>query len=287
MLAFLLDKFLLKDNTMKWILLLCLTLFSSLSITQVQDDSVVAEVNGKKILKSTLLKYHTQNLNFVKGSKKVTLESSLNDLINRTVGIDEGKAKGVDKRADVIKKMNDIIYHATISDELAPLLQKITVSDNDVKEYYKDFPEYKTSQILLRLRTQPSKEEVKNTLDKAVGLYNEAIKNPETFDSLVQRFSQTTTAITGGDLGYQPRTRLTLEYFEAINGKKPGSITNPFRSQFGIHIVKVLGVKTFKQIDMELYKKIVYDVKRDKILEDYFADKRKKAKVKVYTKELQ
>jgi parvulin-like peptidyl-prolyl isomerase len=38
----------------------------------------------------------------------------------------------------------------------------------------------------------------------------------------------------------------------------------------GYHIIKILGVKSFEQIDKNLYKKIIYDKKRDAIIANYF-----------------
>jgi len=35
-----------------------------------------------------------------------------------------------------------------------------------------------------------------------------------------------------------------------------------------------------------MYKKIIYDIKRDKILANYFKKERAKSKVKIYTKNL-
>ena len=270
---------------MKWILLITILLSSFSSFAQ-KDDPVVAEVNGKKIKKSTLYKYHTQNLKFVKSNKQVTIESSLNDLINRIVGIDKAKKANLHKEPQVIKKMNDIIYHAQISKDLEPKLKKIKVSDNEVKKYYRDNPEYRTAQILYRLPVVPTKTDVEKALEQSMGIYNEVKKNPENFLKIAQRFSQTSTAQIGGDLGYQPKTRLTPEFYEAIKGKKVGYITKPFRSQYGVHVVKVLGVKKYEQIEKKMYKKIIYDIKRDKILEDYFKSERAKAKIKVNSKNL-
>lgn len=270
---------------MKWILLLTLTI-TSFNLFANEKDPVVANVNGKEIKQSTLYKYHQQNLNFVKSNKKVTLESSLNDLINRIVGIDKAKKANLHKRPEVIKKMNDIVYHAQISKDLEPELKKIKVSDSDVKAYYKKNPEYRTAQILYRLRTNPSKDDVKKALDQSTGIYNEVKKNPDKFLKIAQRFSQSSTAQIGGDLGYQPRTRLTPEFYSAIKGKKVGYITKPFRSQYGVHVVKVLGVKKYEQIEKKMYKKIIYDVKRDKLLKKYFENERKKAKIKVFSKNL-
>lgn len=265
---------------MKWILLV--TMFTtSFSVFSNQNDPVVAEVNGKTIKKSTLLSYHKQNLNFVRANEKVTIQSSLNDLIDRIIGIDNAKKLNYHKRPEVVKKMNDVVYHAYISAQLSPKLEKINVTDDDIRKYYKNNPEYKTSQILLRLRTLPSDKEVASALSTAKKIYDEAKKNPKKFADLAKQYGQTTTALAGGDMGYQPKTRLTPEYYEAIKGKRSGYIANPFRSQYGVHVVKVTGVKTYEQIDKDLYKKIIYDQKRDSILSKYFEQKRTGSKVKI------
>lgn len=269
---------------MKWIFLITLLSLSSVSFSA--TDPIVAEVNGKKIKKSTLQSYHKQNLNFIQNKKTINIQTSLNDLIDRIIGIDAAKKVKLHKRADVVKKMNDIVYHAYISDQLTPKLNKIKVLDKDIKSYYKMNPEYKTSQILLRLRTVPSSEDVANSLIKANDIYSQVNEKPKTFAAMAKQFGQTTTATTGGDMGYQPKVRLSSEYYSAINGKRIGYITKPFRTQFGWHVVKVTGLKEYKQIDKDMYKKIVYDIKRDAILAKYFAAKRKSAKVKINKKEL-
>lgn len=264
-------------------LLLTLNLYSF-----AQDaDPVVAEVNGKKIRKSTLKNYHEQNLKFVRSDRKITVQSSLNDLIDRIIGVEKAKKANLHKRPDLIKKMNDIIYHAHVSDALTPLLKKIPkITDGHIKAYYKKFPEYRTSQILLRVRAVPTKEELAKQLKKANEIYNDLQSDLKKFEAFAHQYGQTSTAQAGGDLGYQARARLSQEYFEAINGKKIGTIVKPFRSQYGIHIVKVTGVKKLEQIDKKLYEKVVYDTKRDAILADYFEKQRKASKIKVYKNNL-
>ena len=257
-----------------------------------QDDPVVAEVNGKTIRKSTLFAYHQQNLSFVQSSKEVTLESSLNDLIDRIIGIENAKKDKIHEQPEVVKKMNDVVYHAFISKELTPKLQKIKVTESDIKEYYEKYPEYRTSQILFRLRTLPSDADVAVALDKANQVYKEVgvnVKksNIEKFKVLAAKHSQSTSAVTGGDMGYQPRTRLTKQYFDAIHKQPLYYVTKPFRSQYGYHVVMVTGVKKYEEIDKKLYEKIVYDQKRDKILAEYFKEQREKAKIKINKKAME
>lgn len=245
------------------------------------NDPIVAEVNGTTIRQSTLLKYHEQNLKFVQSNKDTSIEASLNQLIDRAIGIKAAKSAGIQKDPEVVKKMNDILYHAYISKQLTSKLQSITVTEKDVREYFNKYPEYKTSQILLRLRAIPSPEEVGQTLELANNIYKDAKQNPDNFSELAKKYGQTSTSLTGGDMGFQPRSRLSKEYFDTINGRNIGFISKPIRTQYGIHIIKVTGKKEYSEIDQNLYKSIIHNQKRDEIMNNYFEAQRKAAKIKI------
>lgn len=267
---------------MKWILNTATIFIFSLSVhAQTDNNAIVAEVNDKTITKSELLKYHSQNLNFVQMNQQVTVEKSLEDMINKIVGVDRAKKNNLDKNPVVIRKFEDILYHAQISRDLDQELLKIKVSDDEVVKYYKENPEYRTAHILFRMRTQPSKEEVAKNLDESLQVYKMVLEKPDQFEDFAMTYSQSSANVNGGDLGFQPKTRLTPEYYNEIKNKKIGYISKPFRSQYGYHIVKVLGVKSYDQIDKDMYKKIIYDIKRDKVLNDYFKSLQKKAKIKI------
>ncbi len=233
------------------------------------QKDVVATVNGRVITKKQFEEYHLQNLKFV-GQRQITKEISLQDLINRELGIIKAKKSGTDKDAAIIAKQEDILFHAQISKDLEGQFKKITVSDDDVKKYYEDNKEYRTAHILYRLRAEPTPDEVKAAYEQTMAIYAQLQKTPDDFAKMANKYSQTSAAPVGGDLGFQPPTRLAPEYFEAIKGQKAGFISKPTRSQMGYHIIKVLGVKSFEQIDKNLYKKIIYDKKRDALMDEYF-----------------
>jgi peptidyl-prolyl cis-trans isomerase C len=229
----------------------------------------VATVNGKPITKKQFEDYHLQNLKFV-GQRKITKEVSLQDLINRELSIQKAKKVGTDKDPSVVEKQEDILFHAQTSKDLEKEFGKIQVTDEDVKKYYEDNKEYRTAHILYRLRAEPTPQEVKDAFAQTAEIYDQLQKKPEEFAKFANKFSQTSAAPVGGDLGFQPPTRLAPEYFDAIKGQKVGFISKPVRSQMGYHIIKVLGVKSYDQIDKNLYKKIIYDKKRDALIENYF-----------------
>ncbi|CAM9935886.1 unnamed protein product [Chrysoparadoxa australica] len=264
---------------------LFITLFLSFNAFA-ESDPTVASVNGVKVKKSELDKAYYQNILFV-SDKVVTKEKVLNDIINKILGVQRAKKGGLDKDPVVREKMEDVLYHAQISKDLEPELKKIVVTDEDVKAYYSENPEYRTAHILFRVRAKPSKEEALAAQEKSMEVYQALKNNPDKFGELANRYSQSNTAPNGGDLGFQPAIRMAPEYFRAIKGKPDGYISPPIRTQFGYHIIKVLSVKEFGSINTALYKKIVYDKKRDKILEGYFNNLQKNASINITKKYLE
>ena len=244
------------------------------------SQEIAATINGHKISTAELERSYQQHLLFP-SPKKITKETVLEELINRRISIQNAQRNKLDQDPIVKEKLEDILYHAQISKDLEPQLLKITVSDAEVEKYYRDNKEYRTSQILFRVRAVATVDEVKQALAKANETYAELTKNPDNFADLANKLSQSSAAQIGGDVGYQPPTRLAPEYFDAIKGKQVGHITKPVRTQFGYHIVKVTGIKDFDKINKDLYKKIIYDIKRDAILNAYFKGLRKNAKVNI------
>jgi peptidyl-prolyl cis-trans isomerase C len=262
-------------------LLLASTLLISISaLAQTAADPVVATVNGVEIRKNQLEQAYEQNMMYV-SDKVVTKEKVLNDIINREIGIKKAKEEKLENDPVVKAKMEDVLYHAKISKDLEKKLQAITVTDKEAEDYYKHNKEYRTAHILFRVRVSPEKEETQEALKKAMEVYKQLQAKPQLWPELANKYSQSSTAPSGGDLGYLPAVKYAPEYFKAINGKANGYITPPVRTQFGYHIVKVLGVHEWKEVDPAIYKKIVYDQKRDKILEEYFAEGRKTAQIKI------
>lgn len=256
--------------------ILCMSMNSALA-----KDKVVATVNGKEIHLEQLKDYYKKNL-LTSQSRIITMESSLQELINRELGIEKAKKNKLAEDPIVAKKIDDLLFHAQTSKDLGGSFKKIPrISDDQVKTYYKKNKEYRTSHILFRLKAFPSPEEVKTAFDQAIKLVNQLKDKPEKFDSFAQQYSQSSSANSGGDLGYHPPNGYSPKFYEEINGKEVGQIVGPFRSQYGVHIAKITGIKKFNEINIKSYKKILYDQKRDKIIADYFRSLRDNAKVKI------
>jgi parvulin-like peptidyl-prolyl isomerase len=251
-------------------LLLCSLGFSQPSVT-------IATVNNTAITYAELLSAYEASA-LTPSNKRVTMEATLEFLINRQLVIDKGNTLGLNKNPVIQQRMLDVLFGATLAKELEKEINQITISENEIDNYYKDNKEYRTSQILLRLPINSNKEEFLEQFNKANDFYNQIKSTPAKFDELVKK-SDAQNAETGGDLGFLPSTSYVPEFFDAINNKQVGYLAPPFRSIFGYHIVKITGVKELKEIDRGLYRKILFDKKRDTVVNAYYLKLRKQSAI--------
>jgi peptidyl-prolyl cis-trans isomerase C len=126
------------------------------------------------------------------------------------------------------------------------LTGKAEVSDEEAKKFYEENksefeqPEtVKASHILFRVNKEDS-EEVVNQKLKAAQSAEARAKKGEDFTALAKELSEEPGAKeSGGDLGFFPKDRMVPEFAEVAFSEKVGDISDPVRTQFGWHVIKV------------------------------------------------
>ncbi|MCB9092930.1 MAG: peptidylprolyl isomerase [Halobacteriovoraceae bacterium] len=270
---------------MKYTLLTLFLVFGFSIFAEKDSEIIVADVNGEKISKFELEVYHAKRL-FRITNKRITKEGSLKELINRKLGIQQAIKNDLQNDPEVRARMNDILYHQQISKDLAPKFKLIQVSGDEVSAYYEQNPEYRTSHILYRLPTQPTPEQVKEGLTKMLDIYQKLQADPSLWNQMVKENSQAQNLPETGDIGFQPKASLAPEYYDMIKGKDINFISRPVRTQYGYHIIKVTGKRPLKDANQYLYKKIIYDIKKDQIIDKYFSDLQNNTKVTIHKEKI-
>lgn len=123
---------------------------------------------------------------------------------------------------------------------------KTEVTDEEAKKFYEEnkaeFQQAETvkaSHILFRLNKEDSEEVVNQKLKQAQGAEARA-KKGEDFTTLAKELSEEPGAKeSGGDLGFFPKERMVPEFAEVAFTEKVGDISDPVRTQFGWHVIKV------------------------------------------------
>jgi peptidyl-prolyl cis-trans isomerase D len=121
--------------------------------------------------------------------------------------------------------------------------QKVVVPPTDIQRYYNDnIQQYQTpeqiraSHILLETAGK-NDADVKKRADEIA----KQVKSGADFAELAKKVSEDKgSAANGGDLDYFGRGRMVPEFEQAAFAMQPGQISDPIKSQFGYHIIKLV-----------------------------------------------
>jgi len=69
------------------------------------------------------------------------------------------------------------------------------------------------------------------------------LQNGEDFGDLAKRFSKCPSGSKGGDLGWFGKGMMVPEFEKAAFEGKEGDVIGPVKTQFGVHLIKILGQK--------------------------------------------
>ena len=77
-----------------------------------------------------------------------------------------------------------------------------------------------------------------NTEQEANNLLSQ-IQGGTSFEQLAQQHSQCPSGRNGGDLGFFTRGKMVPEFETTAFSMQPGQVSQPVKTQFGYHIIKV------------------------------------------------
>lgn len=163
-----------------------------------------------------------------------------------------------------------------VQQELVERQVKDKITDKMIDEEYKKMvaelkgqEEVKTSHILVE--NEDTAKEIKKKLNKG-----------SNFGDLVKEFSKDEgSKVNAGEIGYLTKGQLVPEYEEKAFAMKKNEISEPVKTQFGWHIIKMLDkravqVPTLEQSTPQIKNKISRD-----LVEKYFTDLASKAKIEL------
>lgn len=96
----------------------------------------------------------------------------------------------------------------------------------------------KTRHILVKPNEIRSELETQNLIND---IHRQLLKDPEQFETLAKTYSDDPgSALQGGELGWVNPGSMVPEFEERMQNSEPGVLSQPFRSQFGWHILQVM-----------------------------------------------
>ena len=155
--------------------------------------------------------------------------------------------------SDTIKKM--LQQQHWLESQIAG---KTEVTEEEAQQFYEankaEFQQpdtVKASHILFLVNKDDSQEIVNQKLEAAKTAETRA-KSGEDFVKLAKELSEEPDAKeSGGDLGFFPKDRMVPEFSEVAFSQKVGDISDPVRTQFGWHVIKVTDKKAAGTVPYE------------------------------------
>jgi peptidyl-prolyl cis-trans isomerase D len=155
---------------------------------------------------------------------------------------------------------------------------KVTVSEDDILDYYESNPEkfkspktVEARHILIKLDPDAKAEDVESARQR-IETVLEMAKKGQDFAELAKKYSEGPTKTQGGNLGAFRREAMVKPFADKAFSMKAGEISEPVRTRFGWHIIKVEKVnpeKTtslseaqgdiLKNLKADLSKNLAYD----------------------------
>jgi peptidyl-prolyl cis-trans isomerase D len=131
----------------------------------------------------------------------------------------------------------------------ADYLDQVVVRDEEVADYYashrSEFTSPKTVEarhILLKVEADATEEVDRSVRERIEEILKQA-RGGKDFAKLAQEYSEGPTAANGGYLGKFQRDSMVKPFADTAFSMKAGEISDPVRTQFGWHIIKVESIQ--------------------------------------------
>lgn len=144
---------------------------------------------------------------------------------------------------DYKTKQKDIIKINKLVDDL---VKDVSVSEDEILEYYENNKDekYKTGAgaTMYHILVDTEEEALK---------VKERIKAGEKYEDIAAELNKDATSQTGGSLGFveYDNTSYDADFLEGAKNLSEGEISDPVKTQFGYHIIKVEGIKSEPEYD--------------------------------------
>ncbi|THD44685.1 MAG: peptidylprolyl isomerase [Bradyrhizobium sp.] len=214
-------------------LLLALSLSAAWLAPAHADPRILAKVNGLPITEEDVADAMQdigpglpQKLDGPARAKYV-----LDYLIDLRLVAEKAKADKLDQGADFTRRL-DYYHNKLAMESLLSQVGKSAATDDAARKAYDDAAKAQppVEEIHARHILLPTEEEAKAALAR--------VKAGEDFAKVATELSKD-PAGDGGDLGWFTKDRMVPEFADAAFKLQPGQISDPVKSQFGWHIIKV------------------------------------------------
>jgi peptidyl-prolyl cis-trans isomerase C len=252
---------------------LAVALLAGLPVRAEEANPVLAKVNGAEIRASDVaLAEEELGPSLAQMDPATKKENVLSFLIDMKIVSKEAEDKKIADRDD-FKTRLAFARNRLLMDNLLAVEGKAATTDENMKKVYEDAAKQISGEQEVHAR-----HILVETEDQAKKIEGDLKKGAD-FAELAKKESKDPGASDGGDLGFFTKDQMVPEFSAAAFALEPGKISDPVKTQFGWHVIKVEEKRTRKAPDFEQVKPQIETYVVRKAQADYVAKLRTAAKV--------
>jgi peptidyl-prolyl cis-trans isomerase C len=237
------------------------------------DNPVLAKVNGAEIRQSDLaLAEEELGPSLAQMDPATKNENVLGFLIDMKIVAKAAEEKKIADRED-FKTRLAFARNRLLMDNLLAVEGKAATTDEAMKKVYEEASKQITGEQEVHAR-----HILVETEDDAKAV-EEELKKGADFAELAKKKSKDPGASDGGDLGFFTKDQMVPEFSAVAFALEPGKISDPVKSQFGWHVIKVEEKRARKAPDFDQVKAQIETYVTRKAQADYVAKLRDGAKI--------
>jgi peptidyl-prolyl cis-trans isomerase C len=237
------------------------------------DNPVLAKVNGSEIRQSDVaLAEEELGPSLAQMDPATKKENVLSFLIDMKIVAKAAEDKKIENNEDFKKRMA-FTRNRLLMDSLLAAEGKAATTDEAMKKVYEDASKQITGEQEVHARhilveTEDEAKAVKAELDKGAD-----------FAELAKKKSKDPGASDGGDLGFFTKDQMVPEFSAVAFALEPGKVSDPVKTQFGWHVIKVEEKRNRKAPEFDQVKAQIETYVTRKAQADYVAKLRETAKI--------
>src|ERR1700720_1329357 len=252
---------------------LAMVLLSGLPVRAEDANPVLAKVNGAEIRQSDVaLAEEELGPSLAQMDPATKKENVLAFLIDMKIVAKAAEDKKVENNEDYKKRLA-FTRNRLLMDSLLAVEGKAATTDEAMKKVYEEASKQITGEQEVHAR-----HILVETEDEAKAVADELKKGAD-FAELAKKKSKDPGASDGGDLGFFTKDQMVPEFSNVAFSLEPGKISDPVKTQFGWHIIKVEEKRNRKAPEFEQVKGQIETYVTRKAQADYVAKLREAAKV--------
>ena len=205
-----------------------------------QDEQTLITIGETKVSKAEFERiYKKNNNNLYKEDDKKSPKEYMDLYINFKLKVVEAEALKMDTNSVYINELEG--YRKELA---APYLTDVKFNDQMVKELYKRMSkEVNASHILLRIEKGATEAEEQAVLNRIIKIKQEIVAGKD-FGESAKEYSEDPSAKTNkGNLNYFTAFQMVVPFENAAFSTPVGEISEPVRSAFGYHLIKVHNIR--------------------------------------------